>query len=75
MFKIEGTKSQGCCYCDKCKLVNNNHTSEIISKNKENKAEQFKDKYYKKITQIPETNEVHIFNQNTGKIIKKKVTN
>ena len=22
MFKIEGTKSQGCSYCDKCKLVN-----------------------------------------------------
>ena len=22
MFKIEGTKSQGCPYCDKCKLVN-----------------------------------------------------
>ena len=22
MFKIEGTKSQGCCYCDKYKLVN-----------------------------------------------------
>ena len=23
MFKIEVTKSQGCCYCDKFKLVNN----------------------------------------------------
>ena len=23
MFKIKGTKSQGCCYCDKFKLVNN----------------------------------------------------
>ena len=23
MFKIEGAKSQGCSYCDKCKLVNN----------------------------------------------------
>ena len=23
MFKIKGTKSQGCLYCDKCKLVNN----------------------------------------------------
>ena len=23
MFKIKGAKSQGCCYCDKCKLVNN----------------------------------------------------
>ena len=52
---------------------NNNHTSVIIPKIKENKTEQFKDKNYKKITQIPETNEIHIFNQNTGKIIKKKV--
>ena len=25
MFKIKGTKSQGCCYCDKCKLVNRNY--------------------------------------------------
>ena len=24
MFKIEGTKIQGCCYCDKGKLVNIN---------------------------------------------------
>ena len=21
LFKIKGIKSQGCCYCDKCKLV------------------------------------------------------
>ena len=24
MFKIKGTKSQGCSYCEKCKLVNVN---------------------------------------------------
>ena len=34
MFKIKGTKSQGCCYCDKCKLVNNSKIN-ILKYNEE----------------------------------------
>ena len=32
MFKIKGTKSQGCCYCDKCKLVNRIISSQSLKK-------------------------------------------
>ena len=66
MFKIEGTKIQGCSYCDKCKLVNIKNLKNEFRKSTRKYLLSDKDellykrtiKYKNKITNITESKDL-----------------